>query len=101
MMPENRKSRFNALSDRWQAAFSASSILFSYQQTVIFFEQFILKSGAAITQITNHRLKTQKFCQCLGNRAIGIIAGRQNDITNSLFGSCQNVQFETEKPALR
>ena len=45
-MPQHRKRRFNALPDRRQAALSLFGILFGYQQTLVFFEQFILQRSA-------------------------------------------------------
>ena len=99
-MPENRKSGFNALPDRRQAAVSAPCILLGYQQTIVFFNQFILQAIAAVSQIANHCLMINKFGQTFGNMAVGIIARRQNTAADFLFSRCQNVQFEAEKPTL-
>lgn len=101
MMPQNRKPGFNPLPDRWQAAVSSLSILFGDQQTLIFFKQLILQASPAITEIANHRLKTQKFSQGFSDSPVSVVSGRRNDITNLLFSSRQNVEFETEKPSFR
>lgn len=100
MMPENRKTRFNTLSDRRQSSISLFGISFGYQQTVVFGKQLVLEFCAAITQIANHCLRAEKLRQTFRNRAVSVVARCQNTSANLFFDRRQNVQLEAEKPSL-